>query len=218
LGGGDAIEQGESIISLKFLIRCPVKLTAPTQLLWALIGLILTIGGTLVEAFITSPPWAWGQGVQPLSLGVTCQVGAVLLTGCLAGSRAAAISQIAYLLLGLTWFNVFTQGGGFDYVFRPTFGYLLGFVPGAWICGWLAFRLPIRLEFLTFSSLAGLLTIHLSGTLYLLLAQALNWANLGSLTIANALLTYSLQPLPGQFAVVCAVAVLAFLLRHLLLY
>lgn len=195
-----------------------MKLTAPTQLLWALIGLILTIGGTLVEAFITSPPWAWGQGVHTVSLGVTCQIGAVLLTGCLAGSRAAAISQIAYLLLGLTWFNVFTQGGGFDYLFRPTFGYLLGFVPGAWVCGWFAFRLPLRLEFLTLSSLAGLLTIHLTGTLYLMLAHVFSWVNLGSQSIANALLAYSVQPLPGQLAVVCAISVLAFLLRHLLLY
>jgi biotin transport system substrate-specific component len=29
--------------------------------MWALIGLFLTIGGTLIEAFITNAPWAWSQ-------------------------------------------------------------------------------------------------------------------------------------------------------------
>lgn len=196
-----------------------MKVTAPTQILWALIGLILTIGGTLLEAFITTPPWNWGQqGIQTHSLGVTCQIGAVLLIGCLGGRRAAAVSQIAYLLLGLTWFNVFAQGGGLSYIYRPNFGYLLGFIPGAWICGWFAFRLPIRLESLAFSCLVGLFTIHLTGAAYLLLTHALKWSSLGALPLGKTLLTYSLQPLPGQLAVVCAVAVLAFILRHLLFY
>lgn len=196
-----------------------MKVAAPTQLLWVLIGLILTIGGTLLEAFIASPPWDWSQhGIQVHSLGVTWQIGAVLLIGCLGGKNAAAISQIAYLLLGLTWFNVFTQGGGVDYLLRPTFGYLLGFVPGAWICGWLAFRNPVRLEFLALSGLAGLLTIHLSGIGYLLTGHIFRWADISATPFWQALLTYSLYPLPGQLAIVCAVTVLAFTLRHLMFY
>lgn len=194
-------------------------MAAPTELLWALIGLILTIGGTLLEACITTPPWIWvSQGVQAHSLGVNWQIGAVLLIGCLGGRNAAAISQVAYLLLGLTWFNVFTQGGGIDYIHRPSFGYLLGFIPGAWICGYLAFRLPVRLELLALSSLAGLLVIHLTGIGYLLLAQALHWSVNGHSTLSSLLLTYSLHPLGGQLALVCAVALIAFLLRRLMFY
>ncbi|WP_416675411.1 biotin transporter BioY [Egbenema bharatensis] len=193
--------------------------SAPTQLLWALIGLILTIGGTLLEAFIASPPWGWdAHGVQVHSLGVTWQVGSVLLVGCLGGKNAAAVSQMAYLLLGLTWFNVFTQGGGFDYVLRPSFGYLLGFVPGAWVCGWLAFLYPLRLEFLALSCLAGLLTVHLTGISYLLVAHFFQWAGIGTTPIWQAILTYSIYPLPGQLAIVCAVTVLAFVLRLVMFY
>jgi biotin transport system substrate-specific component len=187
--------------------------------MWALIGLILTIGGTLLEAFITSPPWNWGhQGVQAYSLGVTCQIGAVLLVGCLGGRNAAAISQVAYLVLGLTWFNVFTQGGGFDYIYRPSFGYLLGFIPGAWVCGLLAFRFPVRLEFLAFSCLIGLLAIHITGIGYLLLAHAFQWAGVGTLPLWKTLLSYSVSPIPGQLVIICAVTVLAFILRHLMFY
>lgn len=196
-----------------------VKVAAPTQLMWALIGLILTIGGTLLEAFIISPPWHWGQaGVQSYSLGVTCQIAAVLLVGCLGGRNAAAISQIAYLILGLTWFNVFTLGGGMDYIHRPTFGYLLGFVPGAWICGWLAFRFPRRLEYLALSCLMGLATIHATGIGYLLIAHAARWSGFATLVLSETLITYSIEPLPGQLVLVCAVTVLASLLRRLMLY
>jgi biotin transport system substrate-specific component len=187
--------------------------------MWALIGLILTIGGTLLEAFITSPPWSWAQhGVQVHSLGVTCQIGAVLLVGCLGGRNAATISQIAYLILGLTWFNVFTQGGGWDYIHRPNFGYLLGFVPGAWVCGWLAFRLPMRLEYLALSCLMGLVAIHLTGISYILLAHTAKWQGFETLSVPETLMTYSLTPLPGQLALVCAVTVLAALLRRLMFY
>ncbi|MBD3881948.1 biotin transporter BioY [Phormidium tenue FACHB-886] len=191
----------------------------PTQLLWAIIGLILTIGATLLEAFIISPWGLVSGGAPAYSLGVTCQFGAALLVGCLGGSNAAVISQIAYLVLGLSsWFNVFTHGGGLDYVYRPTFGYLLGFVPGAWVCGWLAFRFPVRLEHLALSCLCGLITIHLAGIGYLWLAQHLQWMGLGQGSLIQAIVTYSLSPLLGQLAIVCAVAVLAFLLRRLMFY
>jgi biotin transport system substrate-specific component len=192
---------------------------SPGDLLWALIGLILTIGGTFLEAFITSPPWSWGMnGIQTHSLGVTYQVGAVLLIGCLGGRNAAAMSQVAYLLLGLTWFNVFTQGGGPDYIHRPTFGYLLGFVPGAWVCGWLAFRAPTRLESLAFSCLCGLLTIHGMGLTYLMLSQRVSGLGMPVVNFWQSIVAYSLYPLPGQLAIVCAVTVVAFILRHLMFY
>jgi biotin transport system substrate-specific component len=197
-----------------------LKVPPAAEILWALIGLMLTIGGTLLEAFVPSPPWAWIQNgtVEAYSLGVTCQIGAVLLVGCLGGKNAAVISQVAYLLLGLTWFNVFTQGGGFDYVLNPRFGYLLGFVPGSWICGYLAFRFPVKLEYLALSGLAGLLSIHLMGMAYLSIANFFRWSVLGTASLSEALLTYSLAPLPGQLAVICAVSVVSFALRQVMFY
>jgi len=105
--------------------------TATNQIMWAFIGLLLTIGGTFLDAYITTSPLNWNDsGLQTFFLGITYQIGAVLLTGCLGGKNAGAISQIAYLLLGLTWLPVFAQGGGFDYIKQPYFGYVLGFIPG----------------------------------------------------------------------------------------
>ncbi len=186
----------------------------PTELLWAFIGLLMTIGGNFLEASMASPTWAGTQqGIEIHSLGVTYQIGAVLLVGCLGGKNAGALSQIAYLVLGLSpWFSVFAKGGGLDYLKEPTFGYLIGFIPGAWICGWLAFKMPPRIEFLAFSGLCGLLSIHLIGLSYLLVSEFF------SPDIWSDILKYSFNPLSGQLAVVCAVAVLAFMLRQLMFY
>jgi biotin transport system substrate-specific component len=110
------------------------------------LALVLTIVATWMEAFTVNGPWSWGQsGIAIVSLGVSFQVGAVLLTGCVGGKNAAALSQIAYLVLGLALFQVFefpvfTQGGGLSYVREPGFGYLVGFVPAGWVCGYLAFQ------------------------------------------------------------------------------
>lgn len=197
---------------------------APFELLWALIGLVLTIVATWVEVFILSAPWSWGQaGMALLSLGVSFQVGAVLLTGCVGGKNAAALSQIAYLVLGLALFRmfefpVFTQGGGLSYVREPGFGYLIGFVPAGWVCGYLAFRYPPKLETLALSSLTGLGIIHGLGLIYLTLASLLGWLQAVSASYWELLLGYSILPLPGHLVVVCAVAVLSLVLRQLLFY
>jgi biotin transport system substrate-specific component len=187
-----------------------------SDLLWALIGLILTIGGTFLEAFAANP-WQWGKSDLPVaSLGVTYQIGAVLLTGCLGGKNAGFLSQAAYLLLGLVWFPIFAQGGGLGYLKEPSFGYLLGFIPGAWVCGYLAFKTVLRLEMLALSCLGGLLCIHLSGIVYLLGARLLG--NLPEPELVKALMKYSLNPLPGQLGVVCAASLLAFAVRQALFY
>ena len=191
---------------------------SPTELLWALIGVILTIGGTFLEASVTDVPWHWSQsGIPTYSLGVTYQIGAVLLVGCLGGKNAGALSQIAYLALGLAWLPVFDQGGGLGYLKQPSFGYLLGFVPGAWICGFLAFKRAAKLENLAFSCICGLVAVHFIGLCYLILSHYIGWATLDA-PIPEAMLRYSLYPLPGQLALICAVTVLSYILRHLMFY
>jgi biotin transport system substrate-specific component len=193
---------------------------SPTELLWAFIGLLLTIGGTFLEASVTDLPWHWNEtGIPIHSLGVTYQIGAVLLVGCLGGKNAGALSQIAYLALGLTWLPVFSQGGGIAYLKLPSFGYLLGFVPGAWICGYLAFRQPPKLESLAFSCLCGLLVIHLVGIAYLVGNHYILLASTEAFSpIVPDIQKYSLDPIPGQLALVCAATVLAFILRRIMFY
>ena len=193
-------------------------LSEPTELLWAFIGLILTIIGTHVGASIAAPPWAWFQsGIHVHSLGVSYQIGAVLLIGCLGGRNSAALSQIAYLFLGLLDFPVFTNGGGLDYYQEPTFGYLLGFVPGAWVCGWLAFQASPKIESLAFSSLCGLLSIHVCGLFYAALGYAFGWLE-ATVSLPIFVLKYSIYLFPSQLAIVCGLAIFAYLIRKALFY
>ncbi|MEB3310156.1 MAG: biotin transporter BioY [Snowella sp.] len=199
-----------------------VKLSLPVEILLSIIGLLLTIFSTFVEAFITNPPWEWmSKGVYSHSLGITYQIGAVLLTGCLGGKNVGTLSQVAYVLLGLAWLPIFAHGGGWDYWKQPTFGYILGFIPGAWICGYLAFRTKVKIETLAVSSLSGLGVIHCCGMLYLLVLVLLKPIHPPLLTwssLPDAILNYSIFALPGQIILVCMVAVLAFFARKLLFY
>lgn len=189
------------------------------ELLWAIIGLLLTIFSTFVEAFVTNMPWTWTeQGVNSMPLGVTFQVGAVLLTGCMGGKNAGFLAQVAYVFLGLFWYPVFAQGGGLQYWEQPSFGYILGFMPGAWLCGWLAFHRRTKLEVLGISAAAGLLIIHGCGLIYLLGLWFLNPSELPSDNLFDLIINYSVEPIPGQLVVVCVVAVIAFILRHILFY
>ncbi len=194
-------------------------LAASNQLLWSMIGLLLTMGGTFLEAYFTTLPFGWSkQGIQTFSLGVTYQIGAVLLVGCLGGKNAAALSQIAYLVMGLTLLPVFAEGGGIGYVKLAHFGYLLGFIPGAWLCGLFAFKARPRLETLAFSCLSGLFTVHICGISYLFISYFFHFKGTEILSLTEAVLKYSWFVLPGQLVVVCAVTVLAYVLRHLMFY
>jgi biotin transport system substrate-specific component len=197
---------------------------APSELLWALIGLILTIGSTWLEAFVVAPSWWQGNGgdMAFYSLGVTFQVGAALFTGCMGGKNAAALSQIAYVILGIVLFErfgfeVFAQGAGVGYLREPSFGYVLGFIPAGWLCGKLAFRAKPTLERLAFAALSGLLVVHLCGILYLVLGYLFRWIQ-AEPTLLNAIMSYSVAQILGQVMVACAVALIAWAMRRALFY
>ncbi len=202
-------------------------LLTPLEWLWTAIGVILTILGTLTH--LSFPPELPGLGGYSFSL----QIGGVLLTACLAGPVAAVCAQIVYLGLGLAGLQVFAQGGGWQYLHQPTFGYLLGFLPAAWACGTIAFRQrdwlppssvrhrtaaakrladsPVGLQELGSGSLVALALIHLTGIVYLLVTQPWNEELLRLIRL------YSGYTLPGQLIVASFAAVMAVLLRRLLL-
>ncbi len=186
----------------------------PLQLMWALSGLLLTIASTFIQPSMLLPSLT-GQGnnIAIESISVTMQIGAVLLTGCLGGRNAAILSQIAYIILGLSGFGVFYQGGGLNYLRSPTFGYLLGFIPAGWLCGFLAFLKPPSLGRMAISCFGGLFTIHLVGITYLIATQIPNFS-----AIQTSVWQYSIQVLFGQFLVVCATVVIATISRKLLFY
>jgi len=102
---------------------------------WALVrGAALVLG----MAFLTAI--AAGVKFQIGIVPVTLQTFIVLLSGVLLGSKRGAAAQLAYVSAGLAGVPWFSNGGGLPYLFSPTFGYLLGFVPAAFAVGFFAER------------------------------------------------------------------------------
>lgn len=100
----------------------------------------------------------------------TLQAFFVALSGVLLGSKKGALSQMMYVIIGLIGFPIFTQGGGIAYIFKPSFGYLVGFILGAYFTGVLTERLKSMNFIKVFMSiLAGRGIIYLIGLPYLYL-------------------------------------------------
>ncbi|MEL6579099.1 MAG: biotin transporter BioY [Cyanobacteria bacterium J06621_12] len=189
----------------------------PEVMLWTAIGVILTAAGTFIPASSFAAPWSWwGNGFGVQTLGVSYQVGAVLLTACLGGKNAAMLAQVIYILLGLLGLPIFDRGGGAIYLQQPHFGYLLGFIAGAWLCGWLAFQSLARFATIIASCMTGLITIHLVGITYLTVMYFATGLGAEIDSLMQAIAIYSLQPFPGQVAVVCAISLIAFVMRKVM--
>ncbi len=89
-------------------------------------------------------------------------------SGILLGAKWGFTSQMLYVGIGLAGIPVFTQGGGITYIFKPTFGYLLGFILCAYVIGKLTenMKKPTFLK-LFLSALTGLVVVYSVGVPYL---------------------------------------------------
>ncbi len=90
------------------------------------------------------------------------------MAGVLLGAGYGALSQAVYVLIGLVGVPIFALGGGFSYIFQPTFGFLLGLIPCAFVIGKLAKR-PLTFWRTALSMLAGLAVLYAIGVPYMAL-------------------------------------------------
>ncbi len=185
--------------------------------LWAILGLELTIVGTLYRVYIpdTLPQsmiWQWPPQVlwhwDPV-YSFSLQVAAVLLTGLLGGPLAGIIAQTTFLGLGLWYYPLFFEGGGLSYLQHPAMGYLVGFIPGSALAGALAYRQRSSLNWLASSALAGLAVIHGCGLLGLVVHYGWNWS------LVQGVITYALSPLLGQLIGILGISIVGLGLRRL---
>lgn len=89
------------------------------------------------------------------------------LAGLILGPRLGAISTGVYVALGLVGLPIFAEGGGIWYVLKPSFGYLIGFIVGAYITGIIAERMK-NSNFKGFlaANFAGLAIVYAMGMAY----------------------------------------------------
>ena len=61
-----------------------------------------------------------------------------MMAGLLLGPKLGAMAVTFYMLLGLIGLPIFAEGGGLWYIFKPSFGYIIGFIVGTFVTGYIA--------------------------------------------------------------------------------
>ena len=155
----------------------------------------------VVSAFIRIP--------APL-VPITLQSGMVLFCGILLGPKYGSISVMLYVLLGLCGVPVFAMGGGFGYVLQPTFGYLIGFILGAYVTGAMTWRhsqtYSLSVGRLFAVTICGLIVIYTVGTVYCYGISV--WVLGSALAFWPLFLSCIVLPLPGDLALCLLAAIL----------
>lgn len=136
-----------------------MKLTSKEITLAGLMAAVM-----VVVTVITRIPFVYATvpfSMQPLI---------AILAGMLLGSRLGAFSMLVYILLGLVGLPVFAAEpfGGPAYVLKPTFGFLLGYVPAAFAAGKIVESSSQRKRgHYLLASMAGMGIIYMVGLPYL---------------------------------------------------
>lgn len=103
---------------------------------------------------------------------MTLQTMVCMLAGLLLGPKLGAAAQTLYMLMGLAGIPVFTSAAGPAAVLAPSFGYIIGFIFGAWLTGTLRdffkqkYGTVSRIQYFT-AAMAGVLLVYVIGVAYL---------------------------------------------------
>jgi biotin transporter BioY len=113
--------------------------------------------------------------LKPIPL--TFQSATVILIGMAYGARNGCYVVFAYLLAGLCGLPVFADfSAGIPALFGPSMGYLLGFLPAAWLSGYLAQKgLAKNIVTSFIAACLGISVIFFFGIIAL--AQFIGWKN-----------------------------------------
>lgn len=105
----------------------------------------LVLTGALVVALLARVAF-W---IGPIP--ITGQTLGVVVVGAALGSRRGAAALTTYMLAGLAGAPVFAGAlAGPAYVLLPSFGFVVGFIPAAFVAGWFAERAWDRTPWLAF--------------------------------------------------------------------
>lgn len=114
---------------------------------------------TIVGAFIRIP--------IPL-VPFTMQYIFTMLAGALLGRKLGAISIGMYVILGLAGLPIFAKGGGIGYIFNPSFGYIIGFVIGAYVTGYIIDKHGTeKISWILIANYAGMVIVYTLGVIHL---------------------------------------------------
>lgn len=139
---------------------------------------------------------------------ISAQLLLVWLAGALLGARRGAVAMAIFLAVGLSGVPIFSNGGGWDYLGEPTFGYLLAFLPAVVIVGLLAQDPRFGRTWLGMG--LGLLLVQSVGLVYELIVRG-QFTSLGAWWQLGQVQVF--QFLPGQVALMTCVAFVVAMAR-----
>lgn len=108
------------------------------------------------------------------------------------GMKNGLIVTFSYLILGLIGLPVFASGGGYSYIFKPTFGFLLAFVTLPIIQSFISNKLnniPSSFRKITIINFCCLFYIYLIGIFYKVLILSYYTNNVTSLSVLISITT-----------------------------
>lgn len=140
-----------------------------------------------------------------------------MLAGLLLGSRLGTLSVLSYMLLGLAGLPIFSEGGGIWYVFKPSFGYIIGFAVGTFVTGWIAEQMEKKtITRYLIANLAGLFCVYAIGMIYYYIIC--NFVIDTPIAVGPLFLYCFVLAVPGDIALSILGAVVAKRVRPVLAY
>ena len=132
---------------------------------------------------------------------ITLQTLFIVLSALVLERKLAVLSVIVYIMIGLVGFPIFANGGGINYIFSPTFGYLVSFIFATY------FIASFKEKNIYISTAIGMLIIYALGMIYFVFIQyVLN----GKVYLINYLFyNLFLVFLPGDI-LSCVVAIIGY--------
>lgn len=137
---------------------------------------------------------------------LTFQTVISVLSGLLCGAKKGAVSMSVYCFAGLIGIPVFTAGGGFAYVLKPSFGYIIGFILAAAVAGIIGGKKGLPFSRYIIAALAAFIADYLIGIPYCIIAAHL----LGVENLLNLLIVGNLIYMPKDAALCVLAAVIAW--------
>jgi biotin transport system substrate-specific component len=133
----------------------------------------------------------------------------VFLAGLLLGCRWGLASVGVYLLAGACGLPVFAGGmGGIGRIIGPTGGYLIGYLPGVIIVGYISQKGAARISFDIIAMICGTIVLYACGVVWLKTLTDMTWTK----TLAAGMLPF----LIGDGLKIVAAAAIARAIRPIL--
>lgn len=162
--------------------------------------------------------------IPPVTLGfipvpITAQSMGVMLAGCIIGAKRGALAYVLLVVLVAIGLPVLSGGrGGLNVLIGPTGGYILGWIVGSFVTGYMCERIVKESQSAAIQ-IAGFLAASCTGGILVVYAIGMPWLSLVTGTPFDTIILGSLAFIPGDIlkAAIASLAARAVMVGYPLL-